>query len=117
MTYDHIFDSAALRYEAEYKMVDEGSATVLFEKEQILLRADAQGNAVFCDVSGQEKYRGRADNGTRRFDRVFCDVTDDTITVRFPVIKWIDHYPHCDGEHDRWSEVIVDNLYVRYILK
>ncbi|MBQ7415835.1 MAG: hypothetical protein IJW14_02200 [Oscillospiraceae bacterium] len=117
MTYEHIFDSGALRCEAEYKIPHEGFVTILFEKEQILLRVDAQGNAVFCDLSGQEKYRSKVECEPRRFDKVLCDVTNDIITVRFPIIKWIDHYPHCDGEYDRWSEVIVDNLYIRYTLE
>lgn len=29
------------------------------------------------------------------------------IKLEFPIYKWIDHYPHCDGEHDRWEQQII----------
>ena len=29
--------------------------------------------------------------------------TADTLTVEFGHTETVDHYPNCDGEHDRWS--------------
>lgn len=26
-----------------------------------------------------------------------------TITISFAIVEWIDNYPNCDGEHDRWD--------------
>ena len=29
--------------------------------------------------------------------------TEDGIRFQFPEYPWTDHYPHCDGESDRWD--------------
>lgn len=32
--------------------------------------------------------------------------TDTGVLFRLPEYDWTDHYPHCDGESDRWTTVI-----------
>lgn len=114
MKYDHIFDSSTQSYEENYT-IDRGSdapLTVLFVNENIILQADAQGNAVFLNINGDVLCKDKADGKGRCFSKIFCRVKDDAIDVTFPIIKLIDHYPNCDGEYDRWSEVFVDKIHI-----
>lgn len=112
MSYNCIFDSSNLIYEAEVNFDCENMipAKVLFEKEKITLTADAMGNAVFADSEGNEIYKGKAEGENRYFSKIFVSVTNGKICVRFPVTETIDHYPNCDGEYDRYTERIVDNI-------
>lgn len=114
MNYDHIFIKDPWVYEAEYPFDPENRnpLTILFEKEGILLRADPQGNAVFCNLQGEEICRGKADGKDRYFTKIYCRVTDNAILVRFPRTKWVDNYPHCDGEYDRWDEITIENILI-----
>ena len=114
MKYDHVYDSGIRRWEAEYPIGGENSpsVTVLFEQEQILLTADADGNAVFGRTDGTELFRDKAYGKQRRFSSIYCSVTGGAPSVRFPIKETVDHYPNCDGEYDRWSEVIVDNVVI-----
>ena len=45
--------------------------------------------------------------GKKVYTEVVCHTTDNEIILEFPIVKWIDNYPHCDGEHDRWDCVIL----------
>lgn len=112
MKFDYIFDSSIRTCEAEVDFDYENMipAKVLFEKENITLTADAMGNAVFTDSEGNEIYNGKAEGENRYFSKIFVSVTNGKICVRFPVTETIDHYPNCDGEYDRYTERIVDNI-------
>lgn len=114
MQYDHVYDSGVRRWEAEYPIDRERDlpVTVLFEREQIVLTADADGNAVFHRSDGTELLTAKADGSQRRFSSIYCGVTGSAPSVRFPIKETVDHYPNCDGEYDRWSEVIVDNVVI-----
>lgn len=118
MQYDHIYNSAERTIEGEVTFDYEKDipVTVLFEKENVVLKADAHGNAVFYDLEGQELHKDKANGKNNFFSRVYFCVKSDGICVRFPIIEWIDHYPNCDGEYDRWSERIVDNVYITYLV-
>lgn len=109
MKYQHVFNSDTTLYEKKYDIDQE--ITILFEKENIILQADAQGNAVFFDTDGNEIQNGKAESN-KRFGFIFCDVNKNSISVRFPVTETIDHYPNCDGEYDRYSERIIDNIII-----
>ena len=37
----------------------------------------------------------------------FYTTTDDGILFKLPDYQWIDHYPNCDGESDRWNTRII----------
>ena len=112
MSYNCIFDSSIRTCEAEVKIDYENEipVSVFFEKENVILTADAMGNAVFADSEGNEIYKGKAEGENRYFSRIYVSVTNGKICVRFPVTETIDHYPNCDGEYDRYSERIVDNI-------
>ncbi|MBE6636856.1 MAG: hypothetical protein E7618_03515 [Ruminococcaceae bacterium] len=108
MTYTYCFDSETSRFETKLEMNQ--PITVLFQREHIVLQADPDGHAVFSHLDGRTLLTAKADGQAHRFDQVRCLVTTDKIVVNFPITKWIDHYPNCDGEFDRWSEVIVDQI-------
>ncbi len=113
MNYEHIFDSSKSTYEVEFE-IDRSisdTITVLFEKENIVLTADSHGAATFARPDGTEikKVKAEAD---RLFGSIYCSVKEGVITVTFPVTETIDHYPNCDGEYDRYSKKIIDNILV-----
>lgn len=112
MNYDHIFDSSKSG-ETEFKINHKNNEmlTVLFKEENIVLKADVHGNAVFESLDGTQLKKDKAQSD-RLFSKLYCSVKDKTLTVRFPVTKTVDHYPNCDGEYDRYSEIIVDNIYI-----
>lgn len=64
MKYENIYDSSKSVYEKEFEIDYENdkSLTVFFEKEDIVLLADAHGNAVFTNKNENEikKIRRRA---------------------------------------------------------
>ena len=118
MQQDHIYNSAERTIEGQATIDYEKNVpvTVLFEKENIVLKADADGNALFYDLEGRELHRDKAE-GEKRFGSVYFCVKKNAICLRFPITEWIDHYPNCDGEYDRWTERIVDNVYITYPIK
>lgn len=116
MEFDYVFDSEQVRWgsceeKLELDIEKKPQVSVLFEKEGVILHADCHGNTVFRDTDGNEVYVEAVDT-ERLFWNIYVSVDEGKICVRFPATKWIDYYPNCDGEHDRWSEVIVDNFYV-----
>ncbi len=38
-------------------------------------------------------------------DSAYCKAASGKIYLYFSIVDYVDNYPHCDGEHDRWSEV------------
>ncbi len=46
------------------------------------------------------------DGGKAYFDICF-GVENGIITLKFPVYNWVDNYPHCDGEYDRWDTTVI----------
>ena len=122
MKYDYVYDSSVIRGEKEYSIekVHSDSLTqpiyVLFQQEGAYLAADASGNAAICSANGAELFRDKADGQGKCFFGIYCQVSDGTITVRFPLQDVIDHYPHCDGEHDRYSYVTKENVVFTYRL-
>ncbi len=116
MEYDYIFDSSDTRCEKKFAIDYEKNlpVTVFFVKENIVLRADREGNALFCDTGGNALYRGKADRKRQYFGEIYCSVRAGAVSVSFPIIELIDHYPNCDGEYDRWSEVIREKICITY---
>ncbi len=112
MNYNKIYDSGNCCSEVEVKFdcVNQTPVCVLFEKENIVLCADTFGNAVFSDIEGNELLKGKANGKGRNFSKIYVSIKDAEICVRFPIIETIDHYPNCDGEYDRYSERIIDNI-------
>ncbi len=112
MNYDYIFDGNSV-YEKEFEIDYENDKeiTVFFEKEGIVLTADKHGNAVFKTADGAEIKKDKA-KAYRFFLSIYCCVKDGAINVRFPVTETVDHYPDCDGEYDRYTKRIIDNIII-----
>ncbi len=112
MQYDYIYNSSNCASEVEVKIDYEKliPVSVLFEKENIVLSADTFGNAVFQNAEGKEILKDKANGDKRYFSKIYVSVKGAEICVRFPITETIDHYPNCDGEYDRYSERIVDNI-------
>ena len=96
--------------------------TVVFEQEKISVYVDSLGHIEFFDSANQSLGfvdLPAADSPdlyahSGQYGRVWCFVEDGKICVKLPVYNWIDHYPDCDGEYDRWSRREVE--YFRVVL-
>ena len=122
MKYDFIYDSSLVSGERNYNFKREHydspifSLFILFEKENVCVEVDADGNAIFSDVEGTELHRDKADGQGCYFSEFYCAVRDGVISVRFPIQEVVDHYPNCDGEYDRYSYITRDNVIITYKL-
>ena len=117
MKYDYIYDSAVQVYEEklEFDCETKPSVTVLFSKEGVILQADNNGNSVFFDSEGNELFKARAEYEEKsRFSWICFHSGKNVITVNFTVTKLVDNYPHCDGEYDRWDEIVVKKIPITY---
>lgn len=84
--------------------------TILFEKEYVVAVIEAKGSVEFYDTDDVLIASGSVpvkDSGKGLYMDVACRSENDRIELRFPIYEWIDNYPNCDGEHDRWDTRIV----------
>lgn len=118
MKYDYILDSSISGNETKFDIDREKaeSITVLFENEGVVLTADIYGNYTFANPDGTVISKGKAESD-RCFMFIYCSVKDNVINVRFPITETVDHYPNCDGEYDRYSTKIVDNVVVTCLVR
>lgn len=61
-----------------------------------------EGEADFYD--DENTLLARAEKGDSRYEKVRLAWEQGVLSVQFGRIVTVDHYPNCDGEHDRWSE-------------
>lgn len=102
---DFVFDSAKDNGK-EFQLANGhiSETNILFERENIVAVIYAQGkiefyaNGEFVEVRELPK----VESGKGVYDAVICNVSGDLFELSFPIYKWIDTYPNCDGEHDRW---------------
>ena len=83
---------------------------ILFEAEKIVVKIDAKGVIDFLDFEDQVIASidiPQQTGGKEVYTEVLCGVEDSCILLKFPIVEWIDNYPHCDGEHDRWDSKII----------
>ncbi len=74
-----------------------------------------EGEVVFYDH--ENNIIGREGESGGCYKEVRLIWKQDVITIQLGHIKVIDHYPNCDGEHDRWSEKWVAQRTVTLDLK
>lgn len=110
MNYDYILDSILNLNEVKFDFEGD-KMSVLFENEGVVLTADKDGNYAIESKDGTAVSSGKAQSD-RRFMFIYCSIKDNAISVRFPVTETVDHYPNCDGEYDRYSTKIIDNIIV-----
>ena len=78
---------------------------VFFANEKTYMVVTESGELVFENEHRQElaKTTVTPDTKTKKHDNVYCKAECGAICVWFPVVEYVDNYPHCDGEYDRWS--------------
>ena len=84
--------------------------TILFEKEQIVAVIQAKGSVEFYNLDDELIAAGSVpgkNSGRGLFEDVRCRGEEDLVELQFPIYEWIDNYPNCDGEHDRWDTRII----------
>ena len=59
----------------------------------------------------------KQEGGREIYMDVTCHVENGQIVLKMPIYHWIDHYPHCDGESDRWDTETFGYHTVRYNLE
>ncbi len=86
------------------------TTTILFEEQNIVAKIEAKGDIAFLDTNenllATISIPGE-NEGKKVYTQVVCSVDENGILLKFPIVEWIDNYPHCDGEHDRWDEKII----------
>lgn len=76
-----------------------------FINEKVYLTAKAEGIITFEDEARCELARIEIKPTTKNgmHDNIYCRCDDRRIKVWFPIVDYIDNYPDCDGEYDRWT--------------
>ena len=83
---------------------------ILFEKAGFYVNIHNKGTFTFCapDYRKLAVIQARPmDSGRGCYMDVLISTTEDGAIFRLPEYEWIDHYPHCDGESDRWDARII----------
>lgn len=106
---DFVFNSEK---ESTYQLASGyiSKTTVHFEKENVLAEIQAKGCAEFFDADGVLIAAGSVsaeEDGRGVYEEVTCRVDGKLLKLSFPICQWIDNYPHCDGEYDRWDKKIL----------
>lgn len=105
--YDKVFCSKK-ENNATYQLASGYISTtkIFFEIEQVIAKIEADGNVQFINSENKliDSVKIPEQTGGKRvYDEVISQVIDNEITLKFPVVEWIDNYPNCDGEYDRWD--------------
>ena len=89
---------------------------MFFENEGVVAVIEAKGSVEFYNTADELLAKGDVtenSGGREVYEEVFASVDDRAITLKFPIYEWIDNYPNCDGEHDRWdSRKIGENVLI-----
>jgi hypothetical protein len=104
--FDKVYDSAVGAQTFQLANGHISTTAVYFEKEQLLAKIEATGSVSFFDCEGkllQSATVPQEKEGKEVYTEVACAVESGAVLLKFPIVQWIDNYPHCDGEHDRWD--------------
>lgn len=112
MKCDKIFNSEKIKGFEGFQLASGyiSSTSVLFEKENIYVKIEAKGLVEFFDSEDRliKSVSLPAQTGGREvYDEAECAVDGSSIIIKFPIVEWVDNYPHCDGEQDRWDKRII----------
>ncbi|MBE7056090.1 MAG: hypothetical protein E7388_01440 [Ruminococcaceae bacterium] len=85
----------------------QASTFILFENEGVIVVIDQnEGFFEFYTTDEQLITYGSlptVEEGRKSYLDICYSVDKDNIVLKFPVYQWIDNYPNCDGESDRWD--------------
>ncbi len=78
---------------------------LFFPNEKIYMVVTKEGDIVFEDENRNELVGivVTPDTKNNMHHDVYCKAEDEKIKVWLPIVEYIDNYPHCDGEYDRWD--------------
>ncbi len=93
---------------------------ILFKREEIIAAITSKGFIEFFDIYG--KFLDSVEvpdeiGGREVYEQVKCEIENNNIIIKFPIVEWIDNYPYCDGEYDRWDTRTIDHYTVTFNLK
>ncbi len=81
-----------------------------FVNENITAEIEAKtGEVGFYDSGAKKLLSTKVEtplSGDEKFSEVKCIVEGQQIKIGFPRYTYKDNYPHCDGEHDRFTKTI-----------
>ena len=112
MTYDHIISPAAVLDKERFHLSCgfHDTTSFLFEAHGFSVVIHCNGTFTFSSADGHpletRKLKPMTD-GRECYMDVLITTTDENVRFQLPEYSWIDHYPHCDGESDRWDAKIV----------
>lgn len=94
---------------------------IVFQNEKVTVLIESRtGNVDFCDLEENKLLSTNVPlplSGDEKFSEVKCSVEAEQIVLGFPKYSYKDNYPHCDGEHDRWTKTISGFDFLRYDMK
>lgn len=94
---------------------------IQFINENIIVSIEAKtGEVDFYHTGAQKRLSVKVEApllGDEKFSEVQCVVEGEQIKLGFPQYTYEDNYPHCDGEHDRWTKTISGFISLRYDFK
>ena len=94
---------------------------IAFVNENITAHVEAKtGEVDFYDSKTKKCLSTKIETpllGDEKFSEVKCIVEGEQIKLGFPQYTYKDNYPHCDGEHDRWTKTISGFDYLCYDFK
>lgn len=82
------------------------TTSILFENENLVAVVEASGDVAFYNMEDELIAKASVpavEGGRKVYEEIVCCAENGKILLKFPICEWIDHYPNCDGEHDRWS--------------
>lgn len=112
MKFDHTIACGEVLAEAEFHLACGYYTTTsfLFKEANFAVVIDCGGEFTFYTVDGEVREVIRAKpmvSGRGVYEDIFITTTDTAVIFKLPEYTWIDHYPNCDGESDRWSSRII----------
>lgn len=94
---------------------------IVFVNQSLAVDLEARtGEIAFCDLDGKVLLSARVElpgAGDEKFSEGKCCVAGEQIKLGFPRYSYEDNYPHCDGEHDRWTKIISGYRFLCYDLQ
>lgn len=84
--------------------------TIHFENENVVAVIQAKGSVEFFNMDDELIAAGKVapeESGKGVYEEIACQAEGNLIILQFPIYEWIDNYPNCDGEHDRWDTKII----------
>ena len=112
MTYDHIIRADnpldGNRFHLSCGFYE--TTSFFFERLNFAVSIHCKGEFTFYTPSDEKMSTIRLkpmETGRGCYMDVIITETEHSVLFQLPEYKWVDHYPNCDGESDRWDTEIV----------